>query len=102
MRPIMLAALIPLLLAGCGKSTLEGEYGFHIGSEWVTAFTFKGKEVDVHMPFGPAVRGTYRLEEGGKKIAITLNNETSVFTFDEAGCIQAGTIFGLTVCQKGK
>lgn len=96
MRNTLLLSLCLSLLVACGGG-VSGEYGTGEGDNWTTVFTFKGGEVDVEMPFGGAVRGTYKHEDD--KVAITLNGQTMIFPIDDKGCIKAGLMFG-TVCKK--
>lgn len=96
MRTLVLASLALPFLVACGGG-VSGEYGSGEGDQWSPVFTFKGDEVDVAMPVGGTIRGTYEVKDG--KVAITMGGQTQVFPILEDGCIDGGLFFG-KACKK--
>jgi hypothetical protein len=93
------ALFVVLVLASCGEK-LSGTYvpardlpGVFIYQklEFVS-----GDSVDM-TTFGGTVRASYKLD--GKKVIVGPAGQSAVFTIDDKGCINTGTIAG-TYCKR--
>jgi hypothetical protein len=87
-----LALLVVLLgLAGCG-SGIDGTYTSSGGMGIIESMTFKkGGKVEV-TAMGMTKEGTFEVE--GKKVKVTIANDTTILTLDDNGCLNGGGMIG--------
>lgn len=83
-----LVALVTLI-AGCGNSSISGEYVGQPGS-WVDKLVFgPGNEVRA-FDSGDATAGVFRVE--GKEIFLTIGGDRNKLTIEGNGCLDAGRL----------
>ncbi len=95
MSLIVLAPLAGFALTGCGQG-VSGAY-LPTGSAPYQQIEFSsGDTVDLTV-VGMVRRGTYKVD--GKKVVLTVDAQSIVFTLDDKGCLDGGSLIG-TYCKK--